>query len=379
VGVGKAVRVAVGAGVAVGDSISGRVAVGAVVDVGAQALIRIIAAISVVKVRDFMRSFLYIQKVTPLLYHKATVRTHLRGALRSFVRWGDAGDKLSFTLHPPGNTSIMGAMSNSLPSSPSRKRRWTIILFLIAGAAFLLWLWFTPAGLLGKADAVGYAVCHRIDARSFHLDGRTSPLCARCSGMYLGALLGLVFQALQGRRMGMPSKKLTMLAIFFVLAFAVDGGNSYLHFFPNIAGLYTPNNEMRLITGTGMGLALSWFVLPAFNQTVWQDWDERSSLADGRSLVTLLVLAVALDLLVWSENPVVLYPLALLSAFGVMALLTMAYTMVWVMLTRRENSFTRLCGLLPALTAGFLTALAQISLFDVLRFMLTHTWMGFNL
>ncbi|MEN6408899.1 MAG: DUF2085 domain-containing protein, partial [Anaerolineaceae bacterium] len=244
---------------------------------------------------------------------------------------------------------------------------------------FLLWLWFTPSGLLGKADAVGYAVCHRIDARSFHLDGRTLPLCARCSGMYLGALLGLVFQALQGRRMGMPSRKLTLLAVFFVLAFAVDGGNSYLHFFPNITGLYPPSNELRLITGTGMGLALSGFVLPAVNQTVWRDGDERPSVANGRSLVTLLTLAAALDLLVWSENLVVLYPLALLSAFGVMTLLTMAYTMVWVMITRRENSFAHLLGLLPALTAGFLTALAQISLFDALRYLLTHTWMGFNL
>ena len=65
---------------------------------------------------------------------------------------------------------------------------------LVVTAVFLLtlgWLLNTPAGLLGKADAVGYAVCHRIDLRSFNLGERQMPLCARCTGMYLGAVLGL--------------------------------------------------------------------------------------------------------------------------------------------------------------------------------------------
>ena len=72
---------------------------------------------------------------------------------------------------------------------------------------FLAWLINTPVGLLGKADAVGYAVCHRIDARSFHLGERPLPLCARCSGMYLGAMLGLTYQVRTGwRKSGMPPR-----------------------------------------------------------------------------------------------------------------------------------------------------------------------------
>lgn len=268
---------------------------------------------------------------------------------------------------------------NPTPSPSRRKPRWTWILYLLAGAAVVIWLWLTPAGLLGKADAIGYAVCHRIDIRSFHLDDRPSPLCARCSGMYLGALLGLGFQALRGRRMGMPPKGIIAFSIVCVLAFGLDGVNSYIHLFPGVTGLYTPNNTLRLITGTGMGLALSLFVEPAFNQTVWRDWDERPAVADARSLLTLLAFAAVLDLLVWSENPLVLYPLALISAAGVMVLLTLAYSMVWVMLVKRENQFTRWLELLPILTAGFLTALAQIGLLDFLRYLLTHTWSGFNL
>jgi len=50
------------------------------------------------------------------------------------------------------------------------------IVVLAVGLLLLGWLLNTPEGLLGKADAVGYAVCHRIEARSFHLGERPIPL-----------------------------------------------------------------------------------------------------------------------------------------------------------------------------------------------------------
>ena len=68
---------------------------------------------------------------------------------------------------------------------------WRKILVITALVLLVTWFWYTPAGLLGKADAVGYAVCHRIDVRSFHLGDRQIPVCARCTGQYLGAMLSL--------------------------------------------------------------------------------------------------------------------------------------------------------------------------------------------
>src|SRR4030067_1376746 len=82
-----------------------------------------------------------------------------------------------------------------------------MLVLASVGLLFLGWLFNTPPGLLGKADAIGYAVCHRIDLRSFHLGDRTLPLCARCTGMFLGALVGLVYQAVIGkRRIGRPPR-----------------------------------------------------------------------------------------------------------------------------------------------------------------------------
>ncbi len=253
------------------------------------------------------------------------------------------------------------------------------LLVAISGILLGAWLIYTPSGLLGKADAVGYAVCHRIAARSFTIDGRPISLCARCTGMYLGALLGLVYQQRLGRRGGMPGwKALTVLGLFF-LAFAVDGSNSYLHFFPEAPGLYTPTNTLRLLTGTGMGLGIAALVYPTFHQSMWRRWNPKPALATWGQMGALVALSAALDLVILSGNPLALYPLALLGSGTVLLVLTMVYTVVWVMMFKKGNTFDSLRAMWPFLLAGFTTALMQVAALDLLRFALTGTWEGFLL
>ena len=257
---------------------------------------------------------------------------------------------------------------------------WRWLVFFTVGLLLVGWLLNTPAELLGKANAIGYAVCHRIDARSFHLGNCQLPLCARCSGMYLGAMLGLVFQAALGRRRGVsPPRRLLPFLALLVVAFGVDGVNSYLHLFPGAPSLYEPQNWMRLLTGTGMGLVIAAALFPAFNQTVWKDWDPRPALPGLRAFAILLALSALLDLLVLTQSPLLLYPLALVSAAGVLVLLTMVYSMVCLMVAKAENRFQSMAGLLLPLTGGFGLAILQIALLDGVRFLLTGTWDGFHL
>ena len=118
---------------------------------------------------------------------------------------------------------------------------WKGLIPLVVGLFFVGWLFNTPEGLLGKADAIGYAVCHRIDTRSFHLGDHQMPLCARCSGMYLGAVLGLTYQAITSRRKaGVPPWRVMVFLGIFVLAFILDGANSFFSFFPSEISLYEP-------------------------------------------------------------------------------------------------------------------------------------------
>ena len=270
------------------------------------------------------------------------------------------------------------AMDNRSLQAPTIPSYGKGLIFLAVGLLLLGWLLNTPEGLLGKADAVGYAVCHRIDVRSLHLGERQLPLCARCSGMFLGALLGMTYQAVASRRRaGMPPRSLWILLGAFVVAFGVDGLNSYISLFPGDFNVYEPQNWLRLLTGTGMGLAIGAVLYPAFNQTVWREWQPVPAL-DWRKMIVLILLALLMDALALTENPLILYPLALLSAGSVLMLLTMVYTMIWLMVFRAENRFQRFSQLTVFLVAGFGIGLLQIVALDLVRYLLTGTWDGFH-
>jgi uncharacterized membrane protein len=228
------------------------------------------------------------------------------------------------------------------------------LVYLALGVLLVGWLLNTPAGILGKADAIGYAVCHRIGERSFHILGRPVSLCARCTGILI--VLGV-----------------------FVAAFGVDGINSGAVLFIGQSLVYTPSNALRLITGTGMGLAMSIVLLPAFNQTVWRQYSPRSAIETWGQFVGLAGMSGVMILLVLTENPIILYPASLVSAGGVMVILTMVYTMALLMLFKKENHIAELRQLVFPLAGGFLMALTQIVVIDLGRFILTGTWEGFHL
>ena len=277
---------------------------------------------------------------------------------------------------------------------------WQRLSYLVAGGLLTGWLLNTPDGLLGKADAVGYAVCHRIDLRSFHLGDRPISLCARCTGQYLGAMLGLVFQLIRRpRAVGRAPWRVIIVLGVFALAYALDGTNSYLHLLIEMSTKggyemnkvlriltdissnygYMPNNTLRLLTGTGLGIGVSVMLLPAFNQTMWKRRDRRAAIDGWLPLIGVLTLGLILDLLVLTENPLILYPLALISSSGVLVLLIMVYSMVWVMLFRIENRFENWPQMIFPLVAGFTIALLQIAVIDYLRYLFTGTWDGFHL
>ncbi|GAH11955.1 unnamed protein product, partial [marine sediment metagenome] len=71
-----------------------------------------------------------------------------------------------------------------------------------------------------------------------------------------------------------------------------------------------------------MGLAIAILLYPAFNASVWRLIDPRPAMTNFRSFAILVVIAIGLDLLILLENPVILYPLSLISAAGVVILLT---------------------------------------------------------
>lgn len=263
--------------------------------------------------------------------------------------------------------------------------RWLVPIALIL--VFALWSYNAPPGLLGKADAIGYAICHRIDERSFHIGERQLPLCARCTGEFYAAGITLLFLAFTSKKKsGMPGWKVGAPLLVFFLAFGIDGSNSYLYLlkstahgaFTNIPNLYIPNNTLRLFTGSGMGIALASILFPAFNQSAWKALDPGSAF-NWKQLGSLIGLVLAINLLVLTGNNLVLLPIAILSVLGVLALLIMVFSMAWVLMMREENAFDSLRQMWIPILAGMTLAFILITAIDLLRFKLTGTWGGFPL
>jgi uncharacterized membrane protein len=261
--------------------------------------------------------------------------------------------------------------------------RWIIPLAAIAALA--AWFYIAPPGILGKADAIGYAVCHRIDERSFQILGRQLPLCARCTGEFNAAAIALIFQGFVSRkRSQLPKRGIIAIMVAFFLAFGIDGSNSYLYLLKQsspgildaIPNLYVPNNILRLFTGSGMGIALGAVLYPVVQQTLWRQIDERPAL-EWKSFGILTAIVLVVNLLVLTDSLVVLYPVAILSALGVLGLLTMVFTILWMIIMRQENSFDKPGQLWLSASAGLTLALLLILGIDLFRYQLTGTWSGF--
>ncbi len=273
--------------------------------------------------------------------------------------------------------------SQSNPPRFNAVLRW--IIPLAATLALAAWFYIAPPGLLGKADAVGYAVCHRIDERSFHVFGRQLPLCARCTGEFNAAALALIFQGFVSRRRNkLPSRGILAVMVVFFLAFAMDGSNSYLYLLKQsspgildaIPNLYVPNNTLRLFTGSGMGIALAAVLYPVVQQTVWRESDERPALG-WKTFGILTAIGLLVDLFVLTDSPIVLYPVAILSTLGVLGLLTMVFSILWIIIMRTENPSNNFGQLWLSGAAGLTLALLLIVGIDLLRFSFTGTWSGF--
>jgi len=272
--------------------------------------------------------------------------------------------------------------TNPQPSKFETIASWVVPIAAIA--AVIAWFIIAPEGALGKLDAIGYAVCHRIDARSFQIDERQLPLCARCTGEFYAAGLALLFQAIvSGRRSKLPSRGVMAVLFAFFVAFGVDGTNSYIYLLKQTSGgleqipnLYIPNQTLRLFTGSGMGIALAAMLYPVINQSLWRTLDDRPAL-EWKQLGILTTAIIVINLLILTDSPFVLYPIAYISALGTLSLLVVVFGLLWTIIMKQDNTFEHPRQLWLAFASGLTLALLLVLSIDLVRLQFTGTWNGF--
>lgn len=142
-------------------------------------------------------------------------------------------------------------------------------------------------------DFFGSAVCHQMAERSFFWGSCQSPLCARCTAIEGGIVLGVIFLWLAGRKDGNRpfSPSGMVLAALSFLPIAIDGVGSYL-------GFWQSNNLLRVLTGALAGYGLPGLFLLAANFSPAKENINPVYKNTGEQ-IGLLLAAVAYGLLVW--------------------------------------------------------------------------------
>lgn len=232
----------------------------------------------------------------------------------------------------------------------------TSLLAAFALAVIVLIVTLPPHSLLDKADRAAFAVCHRIPERTLTIAGRPLPLCARCSGSHLGALMALGIMAIRGclNAGKLPQRRYLLLLGAFVAVWAVDGLNSYLTLFPGIPHLYEPSNSLRLVTGILQGITLAVVLLPLANRSLARRVGPQSSVRGVVDMLWLLAGAALLFWLLTTDRAVLLYPLAIISGLAVLALAALLNLLILSGLFERSGISPT--GLKPALICIALAA-----------------------
>jgi len=103
-------------------------------------------------------------------------------------------------------------------------------------------------------------LCHQKPERSFFISGYQMPVCARCTGIYTGALiLTIIYPFL--RRLKDKSTPSKYYLIASLIPIALDGGTQLI-------GLRESFNELRFVTGFIFGGILIFYLVPVFSQLV---------------------------------------------------------------------------------------------------------------
>jgi len=136
--------------------------------------------------------------------------------------------------------------------------------FVAAAAAWAAVIFLAPlaahrpgsaaSGFAWAVYSVGHLVCHQLPERSFALLATPLPVCARCTGLYVGAAAAALFvpafdDARRRRILAGARALLVVVAIPTAVTLAYEWTTGVM-----------PANWMRAAAGVPLGAAIAWII-----------------------------------------------------------------------------------------------------------------------
>jgi len=243
---------------------------------------------------------------------------------------------------------------HGLIQSPSRAGLFPIVL----GFATLAFLLF-PGSIDQKTQSALHGLCAQRPSHSFWFGETRLPFDARMTGIYGGFATSFAFLVHRGRlwALAQPSWAVLGLLLSFVGLMAIDGTNSFLLDI-GVWHLYSPHNNIRLITGLLTGIALAAIVCFLLSATLWRRGrQDLAVVSDSREVGLLVALQVPFALLI-SWGPGWLYaPVALSLVLAATTVVAALALVMWTIATRQDGRYARIGDLGGAATIALVLAI----------------------
>ncbi|HHX44073.1 MAG TPA: DUF2085 domain-containing protein [Chloroflexi bacterium] len=212
-------------------------------------------------------------------------------------------------------------------------------------------------------------VCHQLPEHALVVGGQALPLCARCTGTFLGVPVGLLalWASGQGRRSGMPRGRVWIALVLPVVAWMLDGANAFVGDLLGRVWLYTPHNVLRLVTGTGFGLVLAVLLYPTIHYALAPEAGDEPVLARPRDGL-VLPLAGALQVATLQVATIAPYGVwAIALAAATTGVLTVVNALLIILALNREGTAQRWSSVALYGVAGLGAALAETGTLALVR------------
>jgi len=163
-----------------------------------------------------------------------------------------------------------------------KKQRILLVYYLTLGG-IIIWLgviFLAPylrshdSSLSAFAYLVFTPICHQIPSRSFHLFGEPLAVCARCLGIYFGALGGTgLYPLINGfSKLALPKARIFILVSVPII---IDAGGNFLH-------LWVSSHWIRFMTGFLWGLILPFYFIVGVSDFVLKRAQEKAKMTEKK-------------------------------------------------------------------------------------------------
>lgn len=210
---------------------------------------------------------------------------------------------------------------------------------------------------------IGSGVCHQKIGLSFFSEEIYLPLCSRCTGIYAGFLLSVLFILIIERKIkaSPPSNRQLIFVITVLMLMGVDVALTTY-------SVIEPNNYIRFITGFLTGWSLSLIFIPLLNMAMLRRALKKTYLQKKKNLVFWLSACILFGaLFIFSYREAIIF-WSVFTIIGTIVFYTFVLLIIiFLSIKKISNEISSIKIFIPVFLGGMLFSTFLISGIAVVR------------